>query len=52
MPMYDKKYQKLPIAEKLGWSGINVPSYPALKNEEVQFVCDNIREYFSLRSFV
>lgn len=52
MPMYDKKYQKLPIAEKLGWSGINLPSYPALKNEEVQFVCDNIREYFSLRSFV
>lgn len=46
MPMYSEKYQKLPIAEKLGWSGINLPSFPALKDEEVMFVCDSIKEYY------
>lgn len=47
MPMYSNKYQRLPVAEKLGWSGINLPSYPALKDDELKYVCDNIREYFS-----
>ncbi len=46
MPMYSEKYQKLPIAEKLGWSGINLPSYPGLKNEEVEFICKEIKNYF------
>ncbi len=49
MPMYDKKYQRMPVAEKLGWSGINLPSYPALKDEEIEFVCNNIKEFFSLK---
>ncbi len=46
MPMYDKAYQSLPVAEKLGWSGMNLPSYPRLKDEEVKYVCDSIKEYF------
>ncbi|WP_027216018.1 DegT/DnrJ/EryC1/StrS family aminotransferase [Butyrivibrio fibrisolvens] len=46
MPMYSEKYQKLPIAEKLGWSGMNLPSFPGLKDEEVMFVCDSIKEYY------
>jgi len=47
MPMYDDKYQSLPVAEKLGWSGMNLPSYPGLKDEEVQYVCDSIKEFFN-----
>lgn len=47
MPMYDNKYQSLPVAEKLGWSGVNLPSYPGLKDEEVKYVCDSIKEYFN-----
>lgn len=46
MPMYDHKYQSLPIAEKLGWSGINLPSYPGLCDDEVKYVCSMIKEYF------
>lgn len=46
MPMYSEKYQRLPIAEKLGWSGMNLPSYPSLKDEEVYYVCDLIRKFF------
>ena len=48
MPMYDNKYQSLPVAEKLGWSGVNLPSYPGLKDEEVKYVCDSIKEYFNI----
>lgn len=48
MPMYDKKYQRMPVAEKLGWSGINLPSYPGLKDEEIELICNDIKEYFSV----
>ena len=47
MPMYSEKYQKLPVAEKLGWSGMNLPSYPGLKDDEVKYVCDSIKKYFA-----
>ncbi|MCM1175371.1 MAG: DegT/DnrJ/EryC1/StrS aminotransferase family protein [Blautia sp.] len=49
MPMYDQQYQRMPVAEKLGWSGINLPSYPALKEEEIAFICNSIKEFFSLK---
>lgn len=47
MPMYSEKYQKLTVAEKLGWSGINLPSYPDLTDEEVIYICDEIKNYFN-----
>lgn len=47
MPMYSEKYQRLPVAEKLGWSGMNLPSYPGLKNEEVIYICNCIKQYYS-----
>ncbi|MDD6656647.1 MAG: DegT/DnrJ/EryC1/StrS family aminotransferase [Lachnospiraceae bacterium] len=47
MPMYDKKYQRLPVAEKLGWAGINLPSFPALTNDDIFYICDAIQEYFA-----
>lgn len=47
MPVYDDKYQSLPVAEKLGWSGMNLPSYPGLKDEEVRYICNSIKEYFN-----
>lgn len=47
MPMYSHKYQSHPVAEKLGWSGINLPSYPDLKDSEIDYVCECIKKYFS-----
>lgn len=44
MPMYATNYQSHPIAEKLGWRGINLPSYPELQNEQVKFICDKIKD--------
>ncbi len=50
MPMYSEKYQRLPVAEKLGWTGINLPSYPELKEEEIDYICNIVREYFDRKS--
>jgi perosamine synthetase len=47
MPMYSGKYQKLPVAENLGWTGINLPSYPSLTDAEIEYVCDSVREFLS-----
>lgn len=47
MPMYADKYQKLPVAEKIGWSGMNLPSFPSLKDEEVLYICDSIKKFFN-----
>lgn len=49
MPMYSQKYQKLSVAEKLGWSGINLPSYPELTKEDVQYIVTQIRDFMEHR---
>lgn len=46
MPMYSLKYQRFTVAEKLGWSGINLPSYPDLCKEDVEYIVDVIREFY------
>jgi perosamine synthetase len=45
MPMYSEKYQRHPVAEGLGWRGINLPSWPGLTFEQVEYVCSLIRDY-------
>lgn len=45
MPMYSGKYQKLPVAENLGWTGINLPSFPSLTGSEIEFISNSIREF-------
>lgn len=47
MPMYAHYYGNYPIAEDLGARGMNLPSYPALKEIEIKYICDIIRGYFS-----
>ena len=46
MPMYSERFQRHPVAEFIGWRGINLPSYPGLTDEQVAYICDTIREYF------
>lgn len=46
MPAYADRYQRLPVAESLGLSGMNLPSYPGLKDGEVRYICDHIKGYF------
>lgn len=46
MPMYSQKFQKHPVAEKIGWSGINLPSWPGLGKKQVDYVCETIKKYY------
>lgn len=44
MPMYAAG-QSFPVAERLGASGINLPSFPELTDDEIDSVCALIRSY-------
>lgn len=46
MPMYSSKYRKHPVAEDLGWRGMNLPSYPGLKEDDIKYICDVIKNFF------
>jgi len=46
MPMFSQKFQKLPVAEYLGWCGINLPSFPGLTKESVKFIAEQIKKFF------
>jgi perosamine synthetase len=45
MPMYAQKFQRHPVAESIGWRGINLPSWPELHKKQVQEICSIIGKY-------
>jgi perosamine synthetase len=47
MPMYSTKFQRHPVAEDLGWRGINLPSWPMLEREQVDFITEKIAHFFN-----
>lgn len=42
MPMYSQKFERHKVAEYLGWRGINLPSYPSLCYEDIEFIVKTI----------
>lgn len=46
MPMYAHQYQRHPIAEHIGWCGINLPSYPELTEVDIIEISSVIANYF------
>ncbi|MHB8580844.1 MAG: DegT/DnrJ/EryC1/StrS family aminotransferase [Ignavibacteriaceae bacterium] len=46
MPMFSQKFQKLPVAEYLGWHGINMPSWPGLSQDKIEFIAEEISNFF------
>jgi perosamine synthetase len=46
MPMHSQSYRKHPVAEDLAWRGINLPSWPGLKDQDVNKICDEIKNFF------
>lgn len=46
MPMYKKTDQTFPIAEDLAARGINLPSYPGLNSDQIQFISKSVIEFF------
>jgi perosamine synthetase len=47
MPMYYKKGDSFPIAESLALKGINLPSYPELNKNDVKYISEQIKKFFS-----
>lgn len=47
MPMYSSKFHKHPIAENIASRGINLPSYPLLEKEDVDYICSVIKEFYA-----
>jgi perosamine synthetase len=45
MPMYSQKFQRHPVAESLGWRGLNLPSWPGLKQEQVSYISRIISKF-------
>jgi perosamine synthetase len=45
MPMYATRFQRHVVAEDIGWRGINLPSWPGLKDADVAEICSAIRDY-------
>ncbi len=45
MPMYAQKYQRHPVAESLGWRGMNLPSWPDLGSGQVDSICKTIKMF-------
>ena len=45
MPMYSKKYEMHKVAEDISRRGINIPSYPDLTIEELNYISDTILSY-------
>lgn len=46
MPMYANKFRLHPIAEEISLKGMNLPSYPELTKEQVNYVCDIIKSFY------
>jgi len=46
MPMYAQKFQRHPVAESIGWRGINVPSWPGLSYMQIKSVREIILRYY------
>ncbi len=47
MPMYNTK-EHFPIAEELSTRGINLPSYPALGEQDIIQICSIIKRFYSI----
>ena len=44
-PIYNQK-GVFPVSEKLHKSGVCLPSAPSLSNENVDFICEKINEFY------
>lgn len=47
MPMYNKG-EIFPVADDLSSRGINLPSWPGLRNEDVELICKKIKDFYKL----
>jgi perosamine synthetase len=46
MPMFSHTYHKIKVAEEIAIRGMNLPSWPELKEEQVLEVCEVIKSFY------
>ena len=46
MPMYKREGENFSVAENLASRGINLPSYPGLKEQELEYIIASINDFF------
>ena len=46
MPIYSSRYEKHKVAEDIALRGMNLPSYPALNEEDIKFICKTVKEFY------
>lgn len=46
MPMFSAKFKRFAVAENIGHRGLNLPSYPELTEQDVQFIATSVNSYF------
>lgn len=44
MPMYATRYERHKVAESIGRRGINLPSWPGLAQNQVEYIVDSLRK--------
>ena len=47
MPMFSQRFQRHPVAEGIGWRGINLPSSPDLTPEKQDIILQAIKAFFT-----
>jgi perosamine synthetase len=45
MPMYSLRYQSHKVSENISRRGFNIPSYPDLTEEQLEYICNTILSY-------
>lgn len=48
MPMYSDKFQRHIVAEDIAWRGINLPSFPQLKDRQLDSIINTLNRFFRL----
>jgi perosamine synthetase len=49
MPMYKNRKNILPVSENIGSRGVNLPSYPDLKTDEIIDICNIINKFYGYK---
>ena len=49
MPMYSHRFQRHPVAEDIGWRGINLPSSPDITGDGQDFIVQNIQNFLAVQ---
>lgn len=48
LPMFKNKGLKCPVAENIAERGISLPSYPSLSDNEIEYICNKINEFYGI----